>query len=75
MHCYAKDMQPGFLLNGHEEGWLEVLSVNRDSSKTREAVKNPYGHDMTIVFLHRMTGKKETFRCNAHAIFTGIIAE
>ena len=26
---YAKDLKPGDKINGHEKGWIEILSVKR----------------------------------------------
>lgn len=74
MNCYAKDMRSGFVLCTDEEPY-KVLSVKRDDGKAKAAQLNPQVHDVTIVFLHSLTGEIETFQCNSHAMFVGVIAE
>ena len=57
---YAKDLQPGDKINGHEKGWLVVKSKRRLQLST--ATK--------IVWEN---GNEDVF--DSHALFPGVIVE
>lgn len=73
MNCYAKDLKPGYLINGHWDGWLEVLKVERDRSLAKRALKNSYVTDMTITILRRATGETYTEEVNSHHVYNDVV--
>lgn len=69
MNCYAKDLKPGFKIYGHERGWLEVLSIDRDRTVARLATSCPCVCDMRLTLLNNVSGEIYIEGCNTHTLF------